>query len=95
MIAVFTGFTFAVDVPDRTDYFNGLAISASGAAIAFAAPFNGGPASSPVPIWSGAAITPAGAVVSVTNVTTTNATVQLMLGGVAVAGTANIAFEGY
>jgi len=101
--AILTAFTFAVDVPDRSDHTNRLAVDAGGNAITFtpdgsmtAAAFNGGPGSDTVPHVQGTIVgAVAGDQLVISNLTAAGCTVQVLNGGVGVARTVNILAQGY
>lgn len=93
---VLTDFTFAVDVPDRVDTGTNIAVPAAGLAIAFTAPFNGGPGGATVPnlliTIHGAQ---AGDQVVTSGRTLAGFTVQVTNSGVGVARTIDWQAQGY
>ena len=102
--AVLSGFTFAVDVPDRNDHYVSKAIAAGGTTINFTpdgsstpTPFNGGTAGSPsapaIQVTINGAT--AGDDVILSAVTLSSCTVQVVNGGVGVARNVTILAQGY
>jgi hypothetical protein len=102
--AILQGFVFEVDVPDRDDHYVGLSIPSGGLNLVFtpdgaasSALFNGGPAGSPaaphIQVTVLAAI--AGDLVSITSVTLSGCSVQVLNGGVGVVRSVNILAQGY
>lgn len=102
-VCAVTKFSFTVDAPARQDHLTNYALPAAGAAIVFtpdgsviSAPFNGGPNGSPVPYASATILNPQpGDQLSVSGLTATGATLQILNGGIGVARTINADFEGY
>ena len=96
VIALLTGFSFAVDVPDRLDSFAATAVPAAGTSVVYVVPFNGGPGNSPLP---NVQITIAGASpgddVILSGQTKAGFAIQVVNGGVGVARTVNITAQGY
>jgi len=101
--AVLTAFSFAVDVPDRSDHYNRLAIAPAGTTVTFTpdgsatpAAFNGGPGSDNVPHVQGTIIdAQAGDQLIISNLTDGGCTVRVLNGGSGVARTVNILAQGY
>lgn len=101
--ALLTAFSFSVDVPDRNDHYNRVAVLAGGTSITFkpdssvsTAAFNGGPGDDTVPHVQGTIIdAQAGDLLVISSLTATGCTVQVMNGGVGVARTVNILAQGY
>ena len=102
-IPVLEGFTFAIDVPDRDDHYVGLSVAAGGTTLTFmpdglatAAPFNGGPNGASTPnIQVTIVNAQAGDLLSLTGVSLSQCTVQVLNGGVGVARTVNVLAQGY
>lgn len=98
-----TSFSFAVDVPDRTDHYSNLAVGAGGLTITFtpdhtitAAAFNGGPGSDVLPHVQGTILNAQQGDQLVLIVTDrASCTVQVINGGVGVARTVNVLAQGY
>ncbi|HLN23833.1 MAG TPA: phage tail protein [Patescibacteria group bacterium] len=104
VIPILTGLSFLVDVPDRDDWFTGLAVPAAGVPVLYAsglqgnpaAPFNGGPGSSTVPnIQITIVNAQQGDDAILSNQSTSGFTVQVLNGGIGVARTVNIVAQGY
>lgn len=105
-VAILDTMTFAVDVPDRDDHYNAVAVSSSGSTVTFRpdgsgspAPFNGGPqgSGSPgVPHVQGTVIGGvAGDYLNISGVSLSGCTVQVTNAGVGVARTVNLLVQGY
>jgi len=101
--AILTAFTFAVDVPDRADHYNRLAVGAGGMAVTFTpdgagspAAFNGGPGGDTLPHVQGTLLNAqAGDQLIISNLTDAGCTVQVINGGSGVARTVNLLAQGY
>ena len=102
--AILSGFTFAVDVPDRDDHYVNQAIAAGGTTINFtpdggstAIPFNGGPQGSPTRPSVQVTILNAvqGDDVVISGLSLSGATIQVLNGGSGVARNVNILAQGY
>lgn len=94
--AILTDLVFAVDVPDRNDMGTSVAVPAGGLAVAFTAPFNGGPGGSPVPnIQVTILAAHQGDDAIITGVATTGFSVQILNAGAGVARSINWQAQGY
>jgi hypothetical protein len=101
--ALLSGFVFAVDVPDRDDHYVNLSIPSGGLSLSFtpdgsttATPFNGGPPGSSIPAVQVTILSAqAGDLASITSVTLSGCTIQILNGGVGVARNVNVLVEGY
>ena len=90
-----TGFTVAVDAPDRIDSFPAQAVAATGSTIPFAAPFNGGPGGSAAPNVQATILGAAPGDDLILTVTAAAITAQVMNGGAGVARTVSFIAQGY
>ena len=104
VIPILSGLSFLVDVPDRDDWFTGLAVPAAGLPVLYASglqgnpatPFNGGPGGAAVPnIQITIVNAQAGDDAILSNQSKSGFTVQVLNGGVGVARTVNIVAQGY
>jgi hypothetical protein len=101
--AILTGFRFAVDVPDRSDHYNRLAVPPGGTAITFQpdgsaspAAFNGGPGSDSEPHVQGTIINAqAGDQLVISALTAAGCSVQVLNGGAGVARSVNLLAQGF
>lgn len=102
--AILQDFVFEVDVPDRDDHYVNLSIPSGGKNLTFvpdgsttATPFNGGPAGSPTmpQIQVTVLAAQAGDIVSITSVTLSGCTIQILNSGVGVARNVNVLVQGY
>ena len=95
VVPVLTGFTIAIDAPNRTDSYPAQALLAGGSVITFATPFNGGPGGSAVPNVQATIV---GATAGDDLIMTWSAsaiTAQVKNGGVGVARTVSFIAQGY
>jgi hypothetical protein len=101
--ALLSEFIFAVDVPDRDDHYVNLSIPSGGMNLIFkpdgsstATPFNGGPQGATGPAIQVTILSAQpGDVASITAVTFSGCTVQILNGGSGVARNVNLLAEGY
>lgn len=94
--AVLSGFVFTVDVPDRLDTGNNVALAAGGATVTFSKPFNGGPNASGVPLVQAVILNAQqGDYIVLSAPTLSGFTVQVMNAGSGVARNINWTAQGY
>jgi len=101
--AVGQAFTISADVPDRIERYTNHALAAGGETFQFtpegsgtAAPFHGGPGGAVVPNIQVTILNPtAGDIVSITGVSLSEATIQVLNGGVGAARNVNIIIQGW
>ena len=93
--AVLTGFTVAVDAPDRTDSFPAQAVASGGSTITFTAPFNGGPGGSATPNVQATILNATPGDDLIMTVTASAITAQVKNGGVGVGRTVSFIAQGY
>ena len=93
--AVLTGFTVAVDAPDRTDSFPAQSVASGGSTITFTAPFNGGPGGSATPNVQATILNASPGDDLIVTVTASAITAQVKNGGAGVARTVSFIAQGY
>lgn len=101
--ALLEEFIIEVDVPDRDDQYTNISIASGGLALVFkpngaaiTAPFNGGPNANNLPAVQVTILNAvSGDTVSITSLTKSGCTVQILNGGVGVARNVNILAQGY
>lgn len=103
IIALLSGMTFTVDVPDRNDHYVNLSLSSAGETITFTpngaaspAAFNGGPDGGGAPAVQVTILNAAaGDIAVISSVSLSSCHVQVLSGGVGVARSVNLLVQGY
>jgi hypothetical protein len=96
VFAVLSSFIFTVDVPDRIDTGNNVAVGTSATTINFSTPFNGGPGASAVPLVQPVILNAQqGDCMVLSSTTLGGFIVQVLNGGVGVARNINWTAQGY
>jgi len=95
-IAILSGLTFSVDVPDRLDQYQVTTNTSADTELIYSAPFNGGPNELDIPLLQATIVgAQQGDDIQITNQTDTGCTVAVINAGARVVRTVNVQAQGY